>query len=284
MSARRRLAALVFGIGALAIGALAAAASASLADERYFTLASTTSPENAGLLAHLLPPFMEQTGIQIRVVAVGTGQAVRLARNGDADVLLVHHRPSEEALVAEGYALERQDVMYNDFVIVGPREDPAEVAHALTAAEAFRRIGLARALFVSRGDDSGTHKKELALWSIARIDADAASGDWYREAGSGMGATLNTAAALGGYLLTDRATWMAFRNKAGLGLLFEGDPALFNQYAVVLMDPARFPHVRVTEGRTFVVWLTSKDGQQAIADFKIDGRQLFFPNATPPGS
>ena len=249
------------------------------AEDRYFTLASTTSTDNSGLFAYLLPRFMEKTGIQIRVVAVGTGQAIRLARNGDADVLLVHHRPSEEAFVSDGFGLARHDIMFNDFVVVGPAEDPAGVAGSATAAEAFRRIGRAEALFVSRADDSGTHKKELAVWSIAGIDALAASGDWYREAGAGMGATLNTAVALGGYTLADRATWLSFRNRAGLALLFQGDPALFNQYGAILVDPERHPHVKATEGQTFLVWLTSEEGQRAIADFRIDGKQLFFPNA-----
>ncbi|MFQ5955397.1 MAG: substrate-binding domain-containing protein [Kiloniellales bacterium] len=249
------------------------------AGERFIIVASTTSTENSGLFGHILPKFQARTGIAVRVVAVGTGQAIRLARNGDADVLLVHHEPSERRFVAEGYGLERHDVMYNDFVLVGPKADPAGLKGMSDAAAALGRIARARAVFVSRGDDSGTHKKELALWRAAGVNAAAASGTWYRETGAGMGATLNTAAAMDAYALADRATWLAFRNKAGLQLLVEGDLRLHNQYGVILVNPARHGHVKEAAGQAFINWLTSAQGQQAIADFRLDGRQLFFPNA-----
>ncbi len=249
------------------------------AEERFLTLASTTSTENSGLFAHLIPLFEAQTGIKVRVVAVGTGQALRLARNGDADVLLVHHKPSEETFVAKGYGVARLDVMYNDFLIVGPADDPAGIRGKNTASRAFRAIAEKEALFVSRGDDSGTHKKEVSMWRRASIDVGAASGTWYRETGSGMGATLNTANALGAYSMTDRATWLFFKNKGNLEVLVEGDPVLFNQYGAILVSKERHPHVKSVEGHTFIVWLTSKDGQNAIADYKVDGKQLFFPNA-----
>jgi len=249
------------------------------AETPAITLASTTSTENSGLFAHLLPQFTQSTGIAVRVVAVGTGQALRIARNGDADVLLVHHRPSEEAFVAEGYGVRRHDVMYNDFVLVGPRADPARLRGLDDAAAALARIAAARAPFASRGDDSGTHKKELDLWAAAGLDPSAASGSWYRETGSGMGATLNAATGMGAYALSDRATWLAFRNKGDVEVLVEGDPRLFNPYGVILVNPARHPHVHAREGQAFIDWLVSDPGQAAIAAYRLDGRQLFFPNA-----
>jgi len=263
---------------ALALFAAALAAEAR-AEPAAITLASTTSTENSGLFAHLLPRFTEATGIAVRVVAVGTGQALRLARNGDADVLLVHHRPSEEAFVAAGFGVERHGVMYNDFVLVGPRADPAALRGLDDAAAALARVAQARAPFASRGDDSGTHKKERGLWAAAGIDPSAASGAWYRETGSGMGATLNAAAGMGAYALTDRATWLAFQNKGDLEVLVEGDERLFNPYGVILVNPARHPHVRAREGQAFIDWLISNQGQAAIAAYRLDGRQLFFPNA-----
>jgi len=214
----------------------------------------------------------------VRVVAVGTGQALRIARNGDADVLLVHHRPSEEAFVAEGHGVARYDVMFNDFVLVGPRADSARLRGLDDAATALARVAAARAPFASRGDDSGTHKKELDLWAAAGLDPVAASGTWYRETGSGMGATLNAAAAMGAYALTDRATWLAFRNKSDLEVLVEGDRRLFNPYSAILVNPARHPHVHAREGQAFIDWLISGPGQDAIAAYRLDGRQLFFPN------
>ncbi len=250
-------------------------------DERFSTVASTTSTENSGLFRHILPRFETRTGIAVRVVAVGTGQAIRLARNGDADVLLVHHRASEIAFVAAGHGVSRRDVMYNDFVLVGPRADPAGLRGITDAAAAFARLAAARALFASRGDDSGTHKTELGLWRAAGVEVAAASGTWYREMGAGMGATLNSAAAMDAYALADRATWLAFRNKAGLEILVEGDPRLLNQYGVILVNPARHRHVKRADGQAFIDWLTAAEGQRAIAEFRLDGEQLFVPNAGP---
>lgn len=254
------------------------------AEERFITVASTTSTENSGLFAHILPLFTEASGIDVRVVAVGTGQAIKLAKNGDADVLLVHHKPSEEAFVAEGCGVERFDVMYNDFVLVGPATDPAGVRGLAEAPTALARIAAAEAPFASRGDDSGTHKKELGLWLAAGVDAAAASGTWYRETGAGMGATLNTASGMDAYALSDRATWLKFANKGSLEILVEGDPELFNQYGVILVSPQRHPHVKAAEGEAFIKWLTSPAGQAAIAAYRIDGAPAFFPNARKAGS
>lgn len=252
---------------------------AAAAERGHIVLASTTSTENSGLFAYLLPRFQRATGIEVRVVAVGTGQAIRIAQRGDADALLVHHRPSEESFVAQGYGLERRDVMYNDFVLVGPRADPAGVKGMEDIAGALATIASAGVIFVSRGDDSGTHKTEMALWQAANRDARAASGRWYRETGSGMGATLNVAATLDAYTISDRATWLRFANKQELAILVAGDPRLFNQYGVIIVDPARHPHVRVRPAQSFVDWLTSRPGQAAIAAFRIDGEPAFFPNA-----
>ncbi|MDA0261904.1 MAG: substrate-binding domain-containing protein [Proteobacteria bacterium] len=249
------------------------------ANERFIVLASTTSTENSGLFDHILPKFKQQTGIAVRVVAVGTGQAIRLAQRGDADVLLVHHKPSEEAFVAEGYGVVRHDVMYNDFVLVGPRGDPAQTRLETLATRALHRIAQQRHPFVSRGDDSGTHQKERALWAAARIDPRRASGAWYRETGSGMGASLNIAAALDAYTMSDRATWLNFSNKQDLRLLVSGDPALFNQYGIIAVNPARHAHIRAKLARTFVEWMTSEPGQTAIESFRIHGEPGFFPNA-----
>ena len=249
------------------------------AAERFITVASTTSTKNSGLFDHILPLFEKKTGIQVRVVAVGTGQAIRLARNGDADVLFVHHRPSEEKFVADGFGVQRFGVMYNDFVIAGPKDDPARIAGMRDAAKALKKIAGARAPFVSRGDDSGTHKKELALWRAAGVDTARASGDWYRETGSGMGATLNTASAMQGYALADRGTWLSFKNRAGLRVLVEGDTRLFNPYGVILVNPKRHPHVKADLGREFIAWLISPEGQAAIGTFKVNGQVLFKPNA-----
>ncbi len=250
--------------------------------ERFITVASTTSTQSSGLFDHLLPGFTEATGIEVRVVAVGTGQALRLARSCDADLLFVHHRPSEEQFVAEGRGVARHAVMHNDFVVVGPSADPAGIRGEGDVAAALRKIAASGAPFASRGDDSGTHKRERSLWEDAGVDVAAASGGWYRETGSGMGATLHTAAGMGAYALADRATWLAFKNKAGLALLVEGDPRLFNQYGVILVNPARHGHVKQADGQAFIDWLVSADGQRAIADFKLDGRQLFFPSAGRP--
>ena len=251
---------------------------------RFITVASTTSTENSGLFAHILPLFTAVSGIEVRVVAVGTGQAIKLARNGDADVLFVHHKPSEEAFVADGYGVERFDVMYNDFVLVGPAGDPAGTRDLAEAPAAFARIAAAEAPFASRGDDSGTHKKELGLWQDAGVDAAAASGTWYRETGSGMGATLNTASAMDAYALTDRATWLKFANKGGLEVLVEGDRRLFNQYGIILVSAEKHPHVKTSDGEAFIRWLTAPAGQAAIGTYRIEGDQAFFPNARKAGS
>ena len=263
---------------ALAFGITAATIATAAAADREITLASTTSTDNSGLFAHLLPIFEAASGIRVHVVAVGTGQAFRLARNGDADVLLVHDRVAEESFVARGWGLERRDVMYNDFVLLGPAGDPAGIADLADAVAALARIAAAAATFVSRGDDSGTHRAERRLWRAAGIDVAPVSGTWYREAGAGMGATLNTAAGLDAYTLSDRATWLSFLNRRNLDLLVEGDPRLFNQYGVILVNPARHPHIKAAAGHIFVDWLTSAAGQAAIAAFKVGGHQLFIPN------
>jgi len=224
--------------------------------------------------------YQKFSGVVVRAVAVGTGQALANARNGDADVLLVHARNAEEQFVADGYGVRRFDLMYNDFVIVGSNTDPAQIRGLNRAAEALQRIARANALFVSRGDDSGTHQKERALWQDAKVDAVAASGTWYLETGSGMGATLNIAAGRSAYALTDRATWISFQNKQSFEILVAGDPKLFNQYGVILVDPERHPHVKAALGQAFIDWLLSSAGQNAIAAFKVGGEQLFYPNAT----
>ena len=240
---------------------------------------STTSTKNSGLYDHILPEFEAASDITVNVVAVGTGQAIRNAQNCDGDVLLVHAKSAEEDFVAEGAGVQRFDLMYNDFVIVGPELDPAAVSGGSDVSEALRKIAQTGAIFASRGDDSGTHKKELALWASAKIDPSLASGDWYRETGSGMGATLNTGIGMGAYVMTDRATWISFGNKQDYQILLEGDPALFNQYGVILVNPKRCSKAKAAEGQVFIDWLLSDVGQSAIAGHKIDGQQLFFPNA-----
>ena len=245
----------------------------------HIILQSTTSTQNSGLYDAILPRFEAETGIAVRVVAVGTGQAIRNARNGDGDVLLVHSKPDEEAFVAAGWGLERIDVMYNDFVIVGPVGDEAGIRGRSDAAAALATLAWSRTPFVSRGDDSGTHKKELSLWRAAKLDPQAESGTWYREAGAGMGATLNIAVGMAAYTLTDRGTWLSFRNKQGFAVLVEGDPRLFNQYGVIVVNPAKHPHVKIDLARRFVDWLTRSSGQAAIAGYTLGGRHLFFPNA-----
>jgi tungstate transport system substrate-binding protein len=254
------------------------------AAERFITVASTTSTENSGLFRFILPQFQQATGIEVRVVAVGTGQAIKNAERGDADVLFVHHRPSEEAFVAQGFGVARRDVMYNDYVLLGPQPDPAGINGMKDAVAALARIAATQTPFISRGDDSGTHKLELSLWQAAGIDVRQASGSWYREAGSGMGATLNTTSGLDGYTISDRGTWISFKNKGKLAILVEGDPRLFNQYGVILVNPAKHAHVQAKEGQAFIDWLTSDQGQKAIADFRIEGQQMFFPNAKKGGS
>ncbi len=264
---------------ALALGVTMLTAAGVRAQDRFIVVASTTSTEQSGLFKHLLPRFEKKTGVQVRVVALGTGQALDMARRGDADVVFVHDPAAEEKFVAEGYGVKRFPVMYNDFVLVGPKSDPAKVAGAKEALEALRRIEAARAPFVSRGDRSGTHAAELRLWQAAGVDLNKAKGQWYRDTGSGMGPSLNTAASMGAYILSDRGTWLSFKNRGELAILFQGDARLFNQYGVILVNPVRHPHVKKEWGQQFVDWLVSPEGQQAIADYKIGGEQLFFPNA-----
>jgi tungstate transport system substrate-binding protein len=266
-------------LGALLASGLGLSFGPALAQDKFITVASTTSTENSGLFGYLLPMFQEKTGIEVRVVALGTGQAIELAKNGDADVLFVHHKPSEEQFVADGFGVERHEVMYNDFVIVGPAADPAGIKGTKDAVDALAKIAAAKAPFASRGDDSGTHKAELALWQEAAIDVAGASGSWYRETGSGMGPTLNTAAGMDAYALTDRGTWLSFENPQNLEILVEGDPRLFNQYGIILVDPAKHPHVKADLGQAFIDWVLSDEGQDAIGAFKINGQQAFFPNA-----
>jgi len=250
-------------------------------EKPFIVVQSTTSTQDSGLFEYLLPKFTDKTGIEVRVVAVGTGQALKNAQNGDGDVVLVHSRADEDKFVAEGWGVKRLDVMYNDFVIVGPSADPAKIEGLKDAAAAFKKIAEAKAPFVSRGDNSGTHKAELKLWEETGVDAKSASGSWYFEAGSGMGATLNTAVGKKAYTLSDRGTWLSFKNKDDFKILVEGDPKLLNRYGVILVNPAKHPNVKAKEGQAFIDWLIGPEGQAAIASFKIDGQQLFFPDAKP---
>lgn len=277
MNIHRRV---LFGLGA-AFLLVSLASTGFAAEDDFIIVQSTTSTQNSGLFDHILPKFTEKTGIDVRVVAVGTGQALKNGRNGDGDVVLVHSKPDEEKFVAEGWGVKRHDVMYNDFVIVGPASDPAGIAGLKDADRALAKIAEAEAPFASRGDDSGTHKAERDLWGHAGVDPTKGSGDWYLETGSGMGATLNTAVGKHAYTLADRGTWLSFANKDGFEVLVEGDPKLFNQYGVILVDPEKHPRVKAEKGQAFVDWLTSAEGQKAIASYKIDGQQLFFPNARP---
>jgi len=249
------------------------------AAEKFITMVSTTTTNNSGLNDWLLPLFTARTGITVRVVSVGTGRAIKIARNGDADVLFVHHRASEDKFVADGYGVERFDVMYNDFIIVGPKDDPAHIRSLKNASDGLARLAASKSIFISRGDSSGTHKKELSLWRMANVDVAKFSGTWYREAGAGMGATLNTASAIPAYTLADRGTWLKFKNRGGLRLMVENDPLLFNPYGIILINPKRHPHVKAKMGQAFIDWITGPEGQAAIAAYKIKGRQAFFPNA-----
>ena len=267
---------LALGTAALAaIGPIGPAA----AQDRFIVVQSTTSTQNSGLYEHILPMFTDRTGIEVRVVAVGTGQAIRNAANGDGDVLLVHSRAEEGKFVADGHGVVRHDVMYNDFVIVGPHSDPAGIAGMTDAVAALTRTAEAAAPFASRGDDSGTHQAELGLWKEAGVDVNAASGGWYRETGSGMGTTLNIGIGMSAYVLTDRATWLSFGNRRDHRIAVEGDPKLFNQYGIILVNPEKHPNVKSEQGRQFVDWILSEEGQAAIASYRVDGRQLFFPNS-----
>ena len=253
------------------------------AQQRSIVVSSTTSTEQSGLFAHLLPRFTARTGIAVRVVAVGTGQALDIGRRGDADVVFVHDRPAEDRFMAEGSGVKRFDVMYNDFVVVGPKSDPARVAGEKDVVAAFRKIAAAKPPFVSRGDKSGTHAAELRYWQEAGVDAAAAKGEWYKDIGQGMGPALNTAAALDAYTLADRGTWLSFKNRGDLAILVEGDKRLFNQYGVMLVNPAKHAHVKAADGQAFVDWLVSREGQNAIAEYKVGGEQLFFANASSAG-
>jgi tungstate transport system substrate-binding protein len=261
-----------------------AMASGAGAQTRFITVASTTSTEQSGLFRHLLPTFEKKTGIQVRVVALGTGQALDVARRGDADVVFVHARAAEEKFIAEGYGVKRLPVMYNDFVLIGPKSDPAKIAGGKDTLEALRKIKAAAAPFVSRGDRSGTHMAELALWKQSGIDIVVEKGPWYRDTGQGMGPALNTASSMNAYILADRGTWISFKNRGDLAILVEGDKRLFNQYGVILVNPAKHKHVKMDLGQAFIDWIVSPEGQKAIADYKIGGEQLFFPNANDQGA
>jgi tungstate transport system substrate-binding protein len=273
--ARRTFAALLVPLAALS-------AFAVQAQQKFIVVASTTSTEQSGLFGYILPIFEKQTGIQVRVVALGTGQALDLARRGDADVVFVHARAAEEKFLAEGHGVKRVPVMYNDFVLIGPKSDPARIAGGKDIVEALKKIQSAQAPFVSRGDRSGTHMAELELWKVSGVDIEKAKGPWYRDTGQGMGPALNTAASMNAYLLADRGTWLAFKNRGDLAILVEGDKRLNNQYGVMLVSPDGHPKVKKDLGQTFVDWVISPAGQEAIADYKINGEQLFFPNAGQP--
>jgi tungstate transport system substrate-binding protein len=270
---------LIVGLVGLAFSSLVSS-NAALAQDRSITVASTTSTEQSGLFGHLLPRFTAASGIAVKVVAVGTGQALDIGRRGDADVVFVHDKVAEEKFLGEGFGVKRFDVMYNDFVVIGPKADPAHIAGGKDVAESLRKIAAAKAAFVSRGDRSGTHAAELRLWKIAGVDLAAVKGDWYREIGQGMGAALNMASSSNAYLVSDRGTWLSFKNRGELAILTEGDKRLFNQYGVMLVNPARHSGVKAKDGQAFVDWLVSPAGQTAIADYKVGGEQLFFPNAT----
>ncbi|HMB47957.1 MAG TPA: extracellular solute-binding protein [Afifellaceae bacterium] len=266
-------------IGSLTALVLAGLAVATQAADKFIVVQSTTSTQNSGLYDYLLPIFEKKTGIEVRVVAVGTGQAIKNAVNGDGDVLLVHAKSAEEKFVADGFGVKRFDLMYNDFVVVGPDADPAGIAGSSDIVAALGKLAEGGKTFVSRGDDSGTHKKELSLWREAKIEPESASGGWYRESGSGMGATLNIAVGMDGYTLTDRATWIKFGNKADHKIVVEGDNRLFNQYGVILVNKDKHPNVKSELGQTFIDWLLSPEGQKAISDHKVNGEPLFVPNA-----
>jgi len=266
------------GLTRFSLAAMLCLSFTAQAQQRFITVASTTSTEQSGLFKHLLPEFEKKTGIQVRVVALGTGQALDLGKRGDADVAFVHDKEAEEKAVAERFFVERREVMYNDFVVVGPKSDPAKAKGRDTVA-ALKKIAQANAPFASRGDRSGTHAAELRLWKDAGIDPQQGKGSWYRETGSGMGPTLNTASGMNAYALTDRGTWLSFKNRGDLAILVEGDNRLFNQYGVMLVNPDKHPNVKKAEGMAFINWVTSPEGQKTIADYKIGGEQLFFPNA-----
>ncbi len=267
----------------LAFAFAAALSTPAPAQDKSIVVASTTSTQDSGLFGHILPLFKQKTGIDVKVIAQGTGQALDTARRGDADVVFVHAKAQEERFVSDGFGVKRYPVMYNDFVLIGPKSDPAGIA-GKDIETALKTIKAKGAPFISRGDRSGTHSAELALWKVCGIDIETDKGPWYKSIGQGMGAALNTAAASQGYVLSDRGTWISFRNKADLAIVVEGDRRLFNQYGVMLVNPAKHPHVKKELGQQFIDWLVSAEGQKAIADYRIDGQQLFFPNASAPGA
>jgi len=269
---------IVLRLLAITVSAFSLLASPSYAQDKSIVVSSTTSTEQSGLFEFILPIFKMKTGINVKVVAVGTGQALDIGRRGDADVVFVHDKPAEEIFVQEGYSTKHNEVMYNDFVLIGPKSDPAKVGGGKDIQIAFQKVAAAQASFVSRGDKSGTHAAELRYWKSAGITV-APGSSWYKEIGSGMGPALNTASAMNAYVLADRATWLSFKNRGDLTILVQGDPKLFNQYGVMLVNPARFPHVKKAEGQAFIDWLISKNGQDVIASYQIGGEQLFFPNA-----
>jgi tungstate transport system substrate-binding protein len=266
----------------LSVGSLAAAP--LVPAQNFITVASTTSTEQSGLFKHMLPAFQKKTGIEVRVVALGTGQALDMARRGDADVVFVHAKSAEEKFIAEGHGVKRLPVMYNDFVLIGPKSDPAKVAGGKDITAALKKIKDGSAAFVSRGDRSGTHMAELALWKQSGIDIAADKGPWYRDTGQGMGPALNSASSMNGYILSDRATWLAFKNRGDLTIVVEGDKRLFNQYGVILVNPEKHKHVKKEQAQAFIDWVVSPEGQKSIADYKIGSDQLFFPNANDKGA
>jgi tungstate transport system substrate-binding protein len=267
----------------LALCGLLSAGSAA-AQDRFITVASTTSTQDSGLFDYLLPVFTKKTGIAVHIIAVGTGQALKIGQQGDCDMLFVHDRAGEEKFVADGYGVKREPLMYNDFIIVGPKSDPAQIRSDKDVVDALAKIAKSKAPFASRGDDSGTNRMELRLWKEAAVDVKAASGSWYKSLGQGMGPTLNTAAAMSAYTLSDRATWSKFANKQDLELLVAGDKRLFNQYGVILVNPVKFPHVKMADAQAFIDWLISPEGQKVIAEYRINGEPAFFPDHDQPGS
>jgi tungstate transport system substrate-binding protein len=269
---------------AVTFGALLLAAPQAMAQDKSIVVASTTSTQDSGLFGYLLPIFTQKTGITVKVVAQGTGQALDTARRGDADVVFVHAKAQEEKFLAEGHGVKRFPVMYNDFIIAGPKSDPAKIKGTKDVAAALKKIKDSQATFISRGDRSGTHSAELRLWKAAGIDIEKDKGAWYKSIGQGMGAALNTAQASNAYVLSDRATWIHFKNKGDLEIVVEGDNRLFNQYGVMLVNPVKHPNVKKDLGQQFIDWLTSPEGQKAIAGYKINGQELFFPNASDPNA
>lgn len=263
---------------AISIATLSLLSQSAIAQEKSIVVSSTTSTEQSGLFSFILPIFKMKSGIDVKVVAVGTGQALDIGRRGDADVVFVHDKPAEEKFVSEGFATQRNEVMYNDFVLIGPKSDPAKIAGGKDIQAALKKIASSQAPFVSRGDKSGTHAAELRYWKDAGITPTPGA-SWYKETGSGMGPALNTASGMNGYILADRATWLTFKNRGDLTIQVQGDPKLFNQYGVMLVNPAKYPNVKKTEGQAFIDWILSKNGQDVIASYQIGGEQLFFPNA-----